>query len=75
MADDFFPNFTVETPEISVTGRLLKNQRNSMGESPAVRRHWTLADSPKLAGSPKSKAAMRNGTAISIVDKMTSRNE
>lgn len=40
-----FPIFAVVMPEYSITGRPLNNHLNSMGKSPDVTRHWTLAES------------------------------
>lgn len=58
-----FPNLTVEIPEISDIGRLLNNHLNSIGESPDVTKHETLAESPWLDGSsPKLKLAIFGGT-------------
>lgn len=50
-------------PAISVTGRPLNNQRNSIGRSPDVTKHCTLAESPKFdASSPKSYGEIFGGT-------------
>lgn len=57
------PILAVVTPAISLTGFPLKNQRNSIGISPEVTKHCTLAESPKFDGSsPKSKCANFGGT-------------
>lgn len=40
------PNLTVEIPAISDIGLLLNSHLNSIGESPDVTKHETLAESP-----------------------------
>lgn len=61
------PNFTVVIPEYSLTGRPLKYHLKSMGRSPDVTKHCTLAESPKFDGlSPKLKWAIDGGTECLI---------
>lgn len=57
------PSLTVVIPGTSFTGRPFKSHLNSMGKSPDVTKHATLAESAKLDGSfPKSKGAIFGGT-------------
>lgn len=57
------PNFIVVIPGTSITGRPFNSHLNSMGKSPDVTKHATLAESAKLEGSvPKSKGAIFGGT-------------
>lgn len=59
------PILAVVMPAISLTGRKLYSHRNSIGKSPDVTKHWTLAESPKFdAVGPKSNSAIRGGTRI-----------
>lgn len=59
------PNFTVEMPNISETGRSLNNHLNPMGKSPDVTKHWTLAESAEFDGSlPKSNGAIFGVTVL-----------
>lgn len=59
------PSLTVVMPENSFTGRPLKNHLNTIGKSPDVTRHWTLAESAKLDGrSPNANCAILGGTII-----------
>lgn len=59
------PIWAVVTPAISPTGFALKYQRNSMGKSPDVTKHCTLAESPKFDGSsPKLNGATFGGTVL-----------
>lgn len=57
------PILAVVMPAISPIGLSLNSQRNSMGKSPEVTRHCTLAESPKFDGStPKLNGATFGGT-------------
>lgn len=59
------PSLTVVMPENSLTGRPLKYHLKSMGKSPEVTKHWTLAESPAFDGlSPKLKLAICGGAKI-----------
>lgn len=57
------PILAVVIPAISPTDFRLNNHLKSMGKSPDVTRHCTLAESPKFDGSsPKSNGAIFGGT-------------
>lgn len=62
------PILAVVMPDISLTGLPLNSHRNSIGRSPEVTKHCTLAESPKFDGSsPNSNGANFGGTADKYV--------